>query len=547
MKSIVCNSKSSADTLDVNRSLRVLLIHEESELFLQPVNYSSYSDHVVVVATVAEAFGIAASAEFDIVVFDVANQQNRLEQDIAQLKSHFASHPLVLLTRADDHATTERLLEYCDHDFFYTPIDNYMALRTRMLYAIARHANSEADQQTIRHLQATSQLDSLTGLFNRAAFKRESERQVAIAKRNGTPLSVGMIDIDFFKSINDKHGHLIGDDVLVEIGAMFEKASSVTDIAFRYGGEEFCFLLPGTDEEQSYVWASRLCNKIREAKIQTRGGVLSVTASIGVATLKPGSISIDDVLERADAGCIEAKNRGRDQVVVASPETLTTSEKSGRHNPLIENVLAKDVMSAIMMTIPESTSLGHASGLMLECQCEVIPVLASSGKLIGLLTNEEVVSHILRGGHWEDSVASIAGQTISFPEETPFSQIWGMFQRLPIRRAVVTRGELPVGIVNRGQLLRRLTTQLQFGDNANDSTRERSHSVRQILNEVMRTANSYLETTGKDPLNGESDYSLLVTATQLQEFASQLLQASTLTPGFAANGRTCSAVELTNL
>ena len=441
----------------------------------------------------------------------------------------------------------KKLLEYSDHDFFYTPLDNYTALRTRMLYAIAHHANSEADQQTIRHLQATSQLDSLTGLFNRAAFKRESERQVAIARRNGTPLSVGMLDIDFFKSINDKYGHMIGDDVLVEIGAMFERTSRVTDIAYRYGGEEFCFLLPDTDEEQSYVWATRLCNKIREAKLQTRGGELSVTASIGVATMKPGSTSIDDILERADAGCIEAKNRGRNQVIVASRETIANSEKSGRHNPLIEHVRAKDVMSAIMMTIPESATLEQASGLMLECQCEVIPVLTSSGKLSGLLTNEEIVSHILRGGNWADSVASIAGQTISFPEETPFSQIWGMFQRLPIRRAVVTHGEIPIGIINRGQLLRRLTTQLQFGDNANDLNGGRSGSVRQILNEVVRTAHSYLETTSKKPLDGESDYSLLIAATQLQEFASQLLQVSAPIPDLAASGGTCSAVALTNL
>jgi diguanylate cyclase (GGDEF)-like protein len=547
VSSIVCNSKCSADTLDASRSLRVLLIQEKVGQSLQPANPSPHTDHIVVTQNIAEAIQASANAEFDIVVCNVANQPNQLEEDVKQLKLYLSSFPLVLLISADDEATAKKLLEYGDHDFFYTPVDNYAALRTRMLYAIARHANSEADQQTIRHLQATSQLDSLTGLFNRAAFKRESERQVAISKRNGTPLSVGMIDIDFFKSINDKYGHMIGDDVLVGIGALFEKSSRVADIAYRYGGEEFCFLLPDTDEEQSYVWAVRLCKKIRETQLKTRSGDLSVTASIGVATLLPDSTSIDDALERADAGCIEAKNRGRDQVVVASRELLTNREKSGRHNPLIEHVLAKDVMSAIVMTISESAPLIHASGVMLECQCEVIPVLAKSGKLTGLLTNEEIVSHILRGGSWEDSVGSIAGQTISFPEETPFSQIWGVFQRLPIRRAVVTRGELPTGVVNRGQLLRRLTTQLHFGENAIVLTEDRSGGVQHLLNEVIHTAKNYLDSRTDVPVNKESNYSLLVTATQLQEFASQLLQATTPSRGIAFNADTCSAATLTNL
>lgn len=547
MSSIVCNSRSSADTLDDSRSLRILLIHDQSKLFQIAAEKDFSSDDVTVAGTVLEALDIAAKIDFDIVVLGVSDGAVQLQEDVSQIKSGLASLPLVVLARSDDENVANVSIDLGAQDCFYKPIDNYSAIRRRMLYAIARHASSEADQQTIRQLQATSQLDSLTGLFNRAAFKRESARQLAIAKRNGTPLSIAMIDVDFFKTINDKYGHMVGDDVLVGLASLFENVSRVTDIAYRYGGEEFCFILPDTDEEQSYVRANRLCRTVREVKLDTRQGPLSITISIGTATLAPGASSIDEALERADAGCIEAKNRGRDQVVVATRENLADNSKTGKHNPLLENVRACDVMSTILLTVPESTTIGQASRMMLECQSEVIPVLASSGKLSGLITNEEIVSHVLRGGNWEDTVDSIAGQTVSFPEDTLFNQIWAMFQRLPIRRAVVTRDEKPVGIVNRGQLLRRLAAQLELKETETQLSVEHLMSSRQILSEVKRTAEGCLLTLGEHKANDEQDFSILVAATQLQELASQLLQVSSPAPAHVTGLATCSAAALTNL
>jgi len=508
-------------------------------------NFSA--DNITQARTVLEAIKTATKIKFDIVVLAVSTGGFQLEEDISQLKSGLASLPLVVLARSDDEGTTNVSIDLGAQDCFYKPIDDYAAIRRRMLYAIARHASSETDQQTIRQLQATSQLDSLTGLFNRAAFKRESDRQVAIAKRNGTPLSIAMIDVDFFKTVNDKYGHMVGDDVLVGLASLFGNVSRITDIAYRYGGEEFCFILPDTDEEQSFNWANRLCRTVREMKLDTRQGPLSITISIGTATLAPGSTSIDETLERADAGCIEAKNRGRDQVVVATRENLVNQSKTGKHNPLLENVRACDVMSTILLTVPESMTIGQASRMMLECQSEVIPVLVSSGKLSGLITNEEIVSHVLRGGSWEDTVDSIAGQTVTFPEDTPFSQIWAMFQRLPIRRAVVTRDEKPVGIINRGQLLRRLAAQLELEETETELSVEHSKSSRQILNEVKRTADNYLQTLSEKKTNDEQDFSLLVAATQLQELASQLLQVSSPAPAHGMGLATCSAAALTNL
>lgn len=231
------------------------------------------------------------------------------------------------------------------------------------------------------------------------------------------------------------------------MGEILTSASRVSDIPCRFGGEEFCVILPDTDDEQSFIWAERVCRTIRETKIETRQGPLSITASIGTATLVRGATSIDAALEQADAGCIEAKSRGRDQVVVMTAATALNTTKEQSQNSMLENVRASDVMSTILMTIPRSTTVASAARLMLECQCEAIPVVTSEGTLRGLLTNEEIVSHILRKGNWEDEIDSIAGQTVTFPEDTPFDKVWGVFQRLPIRRAVVTQDEKPIGVI----------------------------------------------------------------------------------------------------
>jgi CBS domain-containing protein len=227
---------------------------------------------------------------------------------------------------------------------------------------------------------------------------------------------------------------------------------------------------------------------------------------------------------------------------------LNTSKDESR-NPMLANVRASDVMSTILMTVPRSTTVASAARLMLECQCEALPVVTSEGTLRGLLTNEEIVSHILRKGSWEDEIDSIAGQTVTFPEDTPFDQVWGVFQRLPIRRAVVTRNEKPVGVVNRGQLLRRLATTLELVEMPSDShaSSMQTSSLHQILDEIKQTADNYLVRKSANTENDQQDMALIVAASQLQELASQLLQLASPAKNQRSTLATCSAAALVNL
>lgn len=550
MGKIACKTNIKSDSVDERRGLRMLLIESSNEVekqFRTAFGFGPPASSIIAVATLEEALALKDRVEFDIVVLGVSLGAEGLLENVKSFMKACPSLPLIVLAEVEDEKMAQASIDVGAQDYLTKPIAFDCSIRQRMLNAIARHATSESDRKTIQELQSSSQIDTLTGLFNRAAFNRESERQVAIANRNGMPLSIGMIDVDFFKTINDKYGHMVGDQVLKGLSALVATTSRVSDIPCRYGGEEFCVILPDTDEEQAFGWANRVCKIVRETKIETRQAPLAITVSIGTATFVRGSTSIDEALERADAGCIEAKSRGRDQVVVASTDHMLSLTKSENHNPLLKNVKAADVMSTIIMMAAETMTIGQAAGMMLECQCEVVPVVAASGELSGLLTNEEIVSHALRGGRWEDTIDSIAGQTVTFTEETPFQQIWSLFQRFPIRRAVVTRDGKPFGIINRGQLLRRLAAQFELGEKTFEPTNENSTGSRQIFQEVKRTAENFLQSKSLPAEEAGQDFSLLIAATQLQELASQLLQLSSPSQGNISGIATCSAAALTNL
>ena len=134
-----------------------------------------------------------------------------------------------------------------------------------------------------------------------------------------------MVDIDHFKGINDRFGHLIGDEVLREVGSILSGTLRSTDFTARYGGEEFVVILPQTTEEQSRTLAERLRAIIAGARFAHAGEAFCITVSIGAATLQPGSLTKrKELLEKADKALYQAKHLGRNQVCTAlGPVTRT--------------------------------------------------------------------------------------------------------------------------------------------------------------------------------------------------------------------------------
>jgi diguanylate cyclase (GGDEF)-like protein len=166
-------------------------------------------------------------------------------------------------------------------------------------------------------LERLARTDPLTGLANRRRFMEELEQEVERSERYGRPLSVVALDLDHFKSVNDSHGHAAGDDVLREAAQALQSVCRDVDLAARMGGEEFSLLLPETDIPGARIVAERVRERIAGAAHRSPAGqAFRVTASLGVATVKPGA-SGEALLQAADEALYRAKDAGRNRVMLA--------------------------------------------------------------------------------------------------------------------------------------------------------------------------------------------------------------------------------------
>ncbi len=157
--------------------------------------------------------------------------------------------------------------------------------------------------------------DELTGLDNRRAFAQVGEREVGRARRYQRPLSLILFDIDHFKAVNDSHGHLIGDYVLKVLTGLVKRTTRATDVVCRYGGEEFIVLMPEAGREEGLAMAERLRQEISRMTVVTAVGTLSLTISLGVASLDPaGEDDLEGLIARADRAMYQAKAAGRNTV-----------------------------------------------------------------------------------------------------------------------------------------------------------------------------------------------------------------------------------------
>ena len=166
--------------------------------------------------------------------------------------------------------------------------------------------------------QLLASIDGLTGAMNRRSLEQESARLLAHCSRTGEALAVMMIDVDHFKSINDRYGHLMGDEVLRRLAVIAQQTMRSNDYLARYGGEEFCILLPATVEKDAWVLADRLRQLFSTTLIEFGGEALQSTISIGVADTKHAGLEFASLLVAADKAMYRAKQEGRNRVIMHS-------------------------------------------------------------------------------------------------------------------------------------------------------------------------------------------------------------------------------------
>ena len=203
------------------------------------------------------------------------------------------------------------------------------AENSELIDKLLQLANVAADQIALAlanlKLRATLQFqstrDSLTQLYNRRYIQDALERELARATRSEKPLAVMMMDIDHFKRYNDTYGHDAGDHVLREFGALLRNAIRGSDIASRYGGEEFLALLPETDAESAGLRAEQIRRQVSGLGLEFRGEQLGqITVSIGIAAFPDAATSVDELITHSDMALYRAKANGRNCVELAPSE-----------------------------------------------------------------------------------------------------------------------------------------------------------------------------------------------------------------------------------
>lgn len=184
------------------------------------------------------------------------------------------------------------------------------------------HLSKENFELIVRNrvLSEVSARDALTGLYNRWYVIEKIESEINRSLRHGSPMALLMIDLDHFKDVNDTYGHTAGDDVLRDVARVLKESCRVYDVPGRYGGEEFCIVLPETTLRSTPTVAERIRTRLEHNAREIAGRPVTVTASIGIAGVEGDSgdpvLSPGMLIERADRALYSAKNHGRNCVAV---------------------------------------------------------------------------------------------------------------------------------------------------------------------------------------------------------------------------------------
>jgi two-component system, cell cycle response regulator len=300
---------------------RILLVEDQRSTVERIVATLSTEHTVDHEADPQEALFKAADGDYDLAVVSLDLEKIDGLRLCSQLRSLDRTRmvPILVIVGPDDNARLLRGLDLGVNDYLTRPIErNEMLARVRTQVRRKRFSDRLRDNMQMTIEAAIT--DSLTGLHNRRYLERHLATLVAQAQSRGKPLSLLVLDIDHFKSINDTYGHAAGDDVLREFSRRIRKAVRGIDLACRMGGEEFVIAMPDTDEALALLVAERLRQKIAgEAFVVSETGKeITVTVSIGVNALLTAGDSVQALLRRGDEALYRAKRDGRNRVVATA-------------------------------------------------------------------------------------------------------------------------------------------------------------------------------------------------------------------------------------
>jgi two-component system cell cycle response regulator len=296
---------------------RILLVDNDARSAERLRGYLASAHTVDVLANPADAAMQVATADYELAVVSMALGEFDPLRICSQMRTleQTRSLPILLVAEDSDRARIVRGLDLGVNDFIMRPVErNELAARVRT--QIRRHRYASELRQSVSNTLALAVTDELTGLYNRRYFDRHLSLMLDKAREQDRDMAVMLIDMDFFKSVNDTHGHDMGDAVLREFAERLKRNIRGVDLACRFGGEEFVVLMPDTDFRQAQGVAERVRTAVAERGFEAHGmRPLAVTCSVGVALNEHELDTPEMILKRADVALYRAKREGRNRVV----------------------------------------------------------------------------------------------------------------------------------------------------------------------------------------------------------------------------------------
>jgi two-component system cell cycle response regulator len=298
---------------------KIALIEENVTIAKRIADALGREHEVVVASNEQEAERLVAGEDIDLVVISLDMENMDALRFCSHLRSHNRTRHLSIMMLSEE-GDGERMLKAFDlgvNDYVVRPVDrNELLVRART--QLRRRRYCEYLHRRLEERVEQASRDPLTGMYNRRYLEDHMDGFIKEAAESGKGLSLILADIDFFKSVNDNYGHENGDLVIRQFASRLLQNIRRADYAFRIGGEEFVIVLPRTPREKALIVGERLRSVIEGAPFRINEGRdnISITTSMGLTSLVSPEDNVSAMLKRADEALYEAKEKGRNKVMV---------------------------------------------------------------------------------------------------------------------------------------------------------------------------------------------------------------------------------------
>ncbi|RDE09805.1 PleD family two-component system response regulator [Pelagibacterium lacus] len=296
---------------------RILLVDTDHNRAARLQSYLRDIHDVTILTEPSDTVLQMAGGGFELVIVSMAIEGVDPLRICSQIRNldQARAVPIILVADEHDRPKVVKALDLGVNDFIMRPLERH-ELVARVRTQIRRQRYTAELRESLNSTMAMAVIDELTGLYNRRYFERHMAMVLAKAQTQNRDMAVMLLDIDFFKPVNDTHGHDVGDAVLREFAARLQRNIRGVDLACRYGGEEFVVVMPDTDLRQAESIAERVRGAIADEGFAVGlDRPLSITVSVGLAFNAFENDTSETIIKRADIALYHAKRTGRNRVV----------------------------------------------------------------------------------------------------------------------------------------------------------------------------------------------------------------------------------------